>query len=111
MALIVRKRDITAFEEANTMFHSAIYAGTHNNFLNEIATGLRRRLSPFRRAQFRAPGRLASSHSEHAGVVKAILRGDAADAHASMLRNVNLVEDAYEKVSAVSTRKPSRTVK
>jgi len=28
-----------------------------------------------------------------------------------MLRHVNLVEDAYEKVSAVSTRKPSRTVK
>jgi DNA-binding GntR family transcriptional regulator len=106
MGQMVKKREQAAYAEANVAFHSAIYAGTHNTLLIDIATALRRRLSPFRRAQFRAPGRLSSSHSEHASVVKAILRGDAAQAHASMLQHVNLVEDAYEKVSAARPRKP-----
>ena len=64
------------------------------------ATALRRRLSPFRRAQFRARGRLALSHMEHTAVVEAILRGDADRAHQAMLRHVNLVEDAFEQLSA-----------
>jgi DNA-binding GntR family transcriptional regulator len=111
MGQMVRKRDQAAYEDANTNFHSAIYAGTHNALLIDIATALRRRLSPFRRAQFRAPGRLASSHAEHGCVVKAILRGDATEAHATMLRHVNLVEDAYEQVSARTSRKPHAATK
>lgn len=94
-----RLRDEAQYAEANVAFHSAIYAGTHNSALVEIATNLRRRLSPFRRAQFRAPGRLALSHAEHEIVLQAILRGDAAQAHAAMLRHVNLVEDAFEQLS------------
>jgi DNA-binding GntR family transcriptional regulator len=105
MGQMLKKREQTAYAEANVAFHSAIYAGTHNSLLIDIATALRRRLSPFRRAQVRAPGRLASSHAEHASVVKAILRGDAMEAHAAMLSHVNLVEDAYEKVSTTRARK------
>ena len=108
MAQMVKKRSEADYADANTAFHSAIYAGTHNTLLIDIATALRRRLSPFRRAQFRAPGRLARSHAEHAGVVAAILRGDAAEAHAAMLRHVNLVEDAYEQISAGATRRATK---
>ena len=99
MGEMARARSEDEYADANIAFHSAIYAGTHNSVLCEIATNLRRRLSPFRRAQFRAPGRLAMSHSEHDVVLQAIVRGDAQAAHASMLRHVNLVEDAFEQLS------------
>ena len=61
-----------------------------------IAMGLRRRVGPFRRAQFRVEGRLTRSNQEHDAVVRAILAGDATAAHAAMLHHVSLVEDAYE---------------
>jgi DNA-binding GntR family transcriptional regulator len=110
MAEYVRKNDHGKYAEANVAFHSAIYTGSHNSVIAEIAFGLRRRLSPYRRAQFRSPGRLPRSHAEHDTVVKAVLRADAAAAHAAMLHHVSLVEDAVEKLTA-STRAGSAATK
>ena len=73
-----------------------IYAGADNDLMAEIALGLRRRLLPYRRAQFRTPGRLAQSHAEHEAVVEAILGGNASTAHATMLHHVAPVESAVE---------------
>ena len=99
MAGFVEDGDEEAYAEANLALHGAIYAGTRNPVLEEIALGLRRRLLPFRRAQFRAPGRLRRSHLEHAAVVEAIRRGDAPAAQAAMLHHVSLVEDAFDAVA------------
>ena len=99
MGALQRMADTENYITENSTFHALIYAGAHNPPLAEIATGLRRRLEPFRRAQFRAPGRISKSHAEHDGVVAAILRGDAATAHTSMLHHVSLVEDAFEQVA------------
>ena len=99
MGPTARKGSEDAYSDANLVFHSAIYAGAHNDLLAETALGLRRRLAPFRRAQFRAPGRPIASHDEHGVVVAAILRGDAPGAHAAMIRHVSLVEIAYERLS------------
>jgi DNA-binding GntR family transcriptional regulator len=85
-----------AYSDANIAFHSAIYAGARNAPLADYAMGLRRRVGPFRRAQFRLHGRLKRSNEEHGAVVRAIVAGDAAGAHAAMLHHVSLVEDAYE---------------
>ena len=95
---LVGRGEAQAYAEANVAFHGAIYAGARNAVLAEIALGLRRRLLPFRRAQFRTPGRLPRSHAEHAVVVEAICAGDAAAAHAAMLHHVSLVEDAFEQL-------------
>jgi DNA-binding GntR family transcriptional regulator len=84
------------YSDANVAFHSAIYTGAHNAPLADYAMSLRRRVGPFRRAQFRMEGRLKRSNEEHDAVVRAILAGDAAGAHAAMLHHVSLVEDAYE---------------
>jgi DNA-binding GntR family transcriptional regulator len=100
MAELVAAGEPDPYAEANHAFHTAIYAGAHNAVLADFTTALRRRLAPFRRAQFRAPGRLARSHAEHDAVVKAILSGDAAAAHAAMLHHVSLVEDAFEQFTA-----------
>ena len=102
MAKIVDAGDEASYAQANVIFHSRIYKGAHNSVLEEVATSLRRRLSPFRRAQFRAKGRLPSSHMEHGAVLDAILRGDADQAHQNMLRHVNLVEDAFEQLTTTS---------
>jgi len=88
-----------AYSDANGALHSAIYAGAHNAPLAEFALGLRRRVGPFRRAQFRVGGRLMRSNQEHDAVVRAILVGDAPGAHKAMLHHVSLVEIAFETLS------------
>ena len=99
MAPLVRNNDPDGFSEANLAFHALIYAGTHNAILAELATNLRRRLSPFRRAQFRSAGRLPHSQAEHEAIVVAIVAGDAAVAHAAMLHHVSLVEDSFGRLA------------
>ena len=58
MGELARAGDPAAYAQANTAFHGAIYAGAHNAVLSEFAGSLRRRLQPYREAQFRQAGRL-----------------------------------------------------
>src|SRR5271170_6675460 len=99
MAAIVQRDDRDAYAVANVGFHSQIYSGAHNEVLADIATGLRRRVAPFRRAQFRTEGRLPRSHEEHKKVVDAILAGDAATAHTAMFHHMSLVEESFERLA------------
>lgn len=87
--------DPAAYHTANERFHSAIYEGGHNRFLVETTLGVRARLAPFRRAQFRTIGRLARSHEEHDRIVAAILRGDGDAAAAAMRSHITSVNDAF----------------
>jgi DNA-binding GntR family transcriptional regulator len=89
------------FHEVNERFHNAIYAGSQNTYIAEIALATRVRVQPFRRAQFRNLGRLAKSHAEHDRVVVAILRGDKNGAAAAMRAHIELVRGEYE-IYAVS---------
>ncbi|SMF43959.1 DNA-binding transcriptional regulator, GntR family [Tistlia consotensis] len=68
--------DADAYYELNLRFHEAIYAGSHNAFLEQETRKIRLRVSPYRRMQLHRPGRLADSHAEHGRVVAAILAGD-----------------------------------
>lgn len=103
MTALAGQGDPAAYADANVAFHSAIYAGAHNAPIAEYAMSLRRRVGPFRRAQFQVEGRLTRSNQEHDAVVRAILVGDAAAAHAAMLHHVSLVEDAFEAFAATSS--------
>jgi len=100
MGALVESDDVTGFIEANLTFHALIYAGSHNSILADMAVGLRRRLDPYRRAQFRSPGRLPRSQAEHERIMQAIVSGDAAAAHAAMLTHVSLVEDTFIGLTA-----------
>ena len=99
-AALAARGDPAAYANANVAFHSAIYAGAHNAPIAEYTMSLRRRVGPFRRAQFQVEGRLTRSNQEHDAVVRAILAGDATAAHAAMLHHVSLVEDAFEAFAA-----------
>lgn len=60
----------------NEVFHSLIYAGSHNQFLAEQASNLHRRLRPYRRLQLRVRNRVCHSFNEHDAIVQAIIAGD-----------------------------------
>ncbi len=92
--------DPEAYAAFNRRFHHAIYAGGHNPFLVETAQDVRRRLAPFRHAQFRLDGRPAGSFREHAAVVRAVLAGDGEAAHAAMSAHIARVRDAYRSFAA-----------
>jgi DNA-binding GntR family transcriptional regulator len=102
MAEIVARNDSDGFAAANLTFHTLIYTGAHNDIITEFATGLRRRLAPFRRAQFWTEGRLPRSQEEHGTVVRAILIGDALAAHAAMFHHMSLVEESFDRLAAAS---------
>lgn len=100
MGELAKDGNAADFAEANYAFHTMIYAGAHNQVLAEMTSALRRRLSPFRRVQFNLEGRPPRSHSEHDAVVRAIVSGNAAAAHAAMLQHVMLVEASFEELVA-----------
>jgi DNA-binding GntR family transcriptional regulator len=108
MGMLARRGRHDDYLEANQSFHAQIYGGAHNSVIEEFAIALRRRLEPYRRMQFRAPGRLRKSHAEHDDVVRAIVAGDAIAAHAGMLSHVNLVEIAYDQLADREGRKRGR---
>lgn len=92
--------DQPAYVEANRSFHGLLYAGAHNAPLSEMAVSLRRRLTPYRTAQFRLSGRLSLSHVEHGRVLRAVLARDGSTANTTMLAHMSVVGDAFEAQDA-----------
>jgi len=78
----------------NTEFHTRLYRGAHNDHIFEMVTQTRARLAPFRRAQFRLPGRLARSYEEHGRIVMAVMRADGIAAAQAAYSHVVMVSDA-----------------
>ncbi|CAN5188665.1 GntR family transcriptional regulator [soil metagenome] len=95
LRLLVHEGDPASYHEKNEAFHAAIYAGSHNGYLAEMTLMTRARVAPFRRAQFRATGRLGGSYQEHDLIVQAILRGDQPGALEAMRAHIGIVRDAF----------------
>lgn len=91
----VRQGEVVRYYELNSQFHSAIYAGSHNVYLEKITSETRDRIAPFSRAQFTTMGRLGKSYTEHDAVVRAILAGDRVAAGAAMRHHIETVHAAY----------------
>lgn len=98
MGEAVSTDDVRAFGEMNDAFHVLIYRGTHNHYLEVMTSTLRKRLSLYRRTQFRTEDRIQNSFAEHDAVVKAVLSGDPDRAHAAMLRHFDMVEHSVQTV-------------
>lgn len=81
------------YAEANFNFHEIVYRGSHNDYLAEQASLLRKRLAPYRRFWLTSPPRLRKSCAEHEQVAKAILACDEAEAHRSMKQHLTLQAD------------------
>jgi DNA-binding GntR family transcriptional regulator len=85
--------DIDRYDAINREFHTKLYESTHNMFLCEHAMGLRMRLAPFRRAQYRSGQRLEQSYEEHTAILASIFAGDGENA-AKLMRAHILVANA-----------------
>ncbi len=68
----VQRNDIEEYIRSNEAFHLIIYKGTHNKYIEEIATTFRHRTAPFRDIQFLDSDGLRASHAAHARIVEAI---------------------------------------
>jgi len=101
LAQILKENDPSHYHVLNEKFHAAIYAGSHNAYLVEITLATRRRLSPFRRAQFLTTGRLAKSYKEHDAILVAILQGNRELAADTMRSHILTVEDSYEEYAGL----------
>jgi DNA-binding GntR family transcriptional regulator len=106
--------DSDAYFYANEHFHYAIYAGSHNTFLEEQAATLQRKLRPYRRLQLRVRGRVKHSFAEHQAIVDALRAGDA-DAAVASVRSHVVVQgerfaDLVASLSRMSTIEPARPV-
>lgn len=93
--VIAAAGDIDTYFRHNLQFHDAIYAGSHNGFLTELTMTVRKRLAPFRRAQFWGANRPTLSNEEHGRVVDAILSRDDDGAAAAMRAHIEVVREAY----------------
>lgn len=99
---LVHEGDPLRYHETNEAFHAAIYSGSHNGYLAELTLMTRARVAPFRRAQFRAAGRLGGSYREHDLIVQAILRGDQSGAAEAMRAHIGIVRDAFRTYAGAS---------
>ena len=100
MALLAERGQVDEFELANEELHTMICRGAHNTVLAEMNEQLRNRRRPYRNTQFRSPGRLIHSHEEHDAVVRAIISGDPAKAHASMLHHLGQASASFERMAS-----------
>jgi DNA-binding GntR family transcriptional regulator len=100
--------DTDAYYYDNEVFHRAIYAASHSDFLEEQCSALHRRLRPYRRLQLRVRNRLRTSFNEHANIVEAILAGDA-DATRTLLRSHVVVQgDRFSDLVATLKRRGAK---
>lgn len=98
--------DADGYYEMNLRFHEAVYAGSHNAFLEQETRKIRRRLSPYRRMQLHRPGRLADSHAEHGRLVAAIQAGDQELAGRLLKNHVAIQSDTFVDFLATVGKHP-----
>jgi DNA-binding GntR family transcriptional regulator len=87
----------------NRAFHDAIYAGSHNETLSEMARTLFTRLAPYRRFQLNHPARVGQSFHEHGEVLAAILAAEPEAAYQSMRKHVTIQADIFAEFVSIMT--------
>lgn len=103
--------DADTYYYDNEIFHRAIYAASHSRFLIEQCTALHRRLRPYRRLQLRVRNRIKTSFGEHAGIVEAILAGEAELARGLLRQHIAVQGDRFSDLVATLSPREAHAVK
>ena len=97
------------FYNANKRFHEAIYAASHNSYLESQTINLRNKVEVYRRGMRFHPGLICVAMAEHKQIVDAIFRMDEAAASTLMRCHLDTLRDdavsmakALTQVSSVS---------
>lgn len=84
----VIKGDAKEYSKLNDELHKLIYAGSHNQILQELALSMRQRLAPFRaHGFFVSDNRIEKSNKEHDELICAIMAQDSESASRAMYRH------------------------
>jgi DNA-binding GntR family transcriptional regulator len=107
---VIAARDREAYQVLNKDFHEAIYAATHNSYLQSQASALYDRLAPYRAYQFQRPDALSRASEEHEAIVQAIVAGDSDRAYRQLFDHVSLNNELFsDLVAALSSAENDRT--
>jgi DNA-binding GntR family transcriptional regulator len=94
MRAAVEAQDGPTFSELNVEFHRTIVASCGNDMLRELTMDIWQRHSGFQRVFRMVPGRLATSQSEHEGIMAALRDHDAERAARLALLHKRSVRDS-----------------
>lgn len=94
-------RRLDEYYAVNHAFHEAIYRGSHNLVLQDMARSLFSRLAPYRRYQLNHPKRIDESFAEHGAVLDAILAADPEGAQAAMRKHVTIQADIFSEFISI----------
>ncbi|WP_415806750.1 GntR family transcriptional regulator [Bordetella muralis] len=82
---------VEEFYDVNRQFHELIYEASQNEFLAEQTRALRNRIGAYRRLVTHKPSRREGTISEHAEVLRCIVKGEEDAAANAMRGHVNLL--------------------
>jgi len=91
----LEKQDSDAYYHDNERFHHLIYKASGNSFLAAETGKLNKRLSPFRRMQLRASGRMAQSMAEHTAILNALKEGNPRATAEALFNHVNVQGEKF----------------
>jgi DNA-binding GntR family transcriptional regulator len=98
------------YHALNKSFHRAIYAGSHNEYLRDLASGLYDRLAPYRAFQLRRPDALRLASEEHQAIIEAIISADGNEARRLLMDHVSLSNELFaDLVAALSATDSNAT--
>jgi DNA-binding GntR family transcriptional regulator len=83
------------YHAMNKVFHRLIYAGAHNQYLNDQASLLYDRLAPYRAFQLRRPDALRLASEEQQEIVNAIVAGNGEKAFRLLVEHVSLNNELF----------------
>lgn len=76
MQLWVEQSAFANYEADNTVFHSMIFSGAHNDDITILAHDMRLKLAPFRKTQLQSIERLVRSNDDHTIIVSLLKAGN-----------------------------------
>jgi DNA-binding GntR family transcriptional regulator len=97
--IAIQNQDADAYDAINRDLHTVIILGCHNPVLIDIITGLRHKISTFRRTQFRNLARMSASYEEHTVIVEALLARDVVTCYREMRGHLLSARSAAAHVS------------
>ena len=99
----VEAQDREGYHALNKSLHEAIYAGSHNRYLNQQACALYDRLAPYRAYQLKRRDALRRASQEHQAIVDAIVAGNGDEAGRLLVEHVSLGNELFsDLVSALN---------
>lgn len=99
----VETRNREGYHALNKLFHRAIYAGSHNDYLRDLASTLYDRIAPYRAFQLKRPDALALASAEHQAIIEAIVSCDGDKAYRLLVDHVSLSNELFaDLVAALS---------